>query len=126
MFFLGISIAHVFTPTQAAAFATISQASTGRASTLFNTARQLGSAVGVAILTTVISAVGVVHQVHGHSQPNLAAFHWAFAVAAGLALIAARFALTIVDADAAPTMVKRPRKAERERLAEAELAATID
>jgi MFS family permease len=126
MFFLGVAIAHVFTPVQAAAFATISLASTGRASTLFNTARQVGSALGVAVLTTVISAVGVFHSVRGHSEPNLAAFHWAFVVAAGLALIAARFAWTIVDADAAPTMVKRPRKAERRRREEAELAAAVD
>jgi EmrB/QacA subfamily drug resistance transporter len=126
MFFLGVTIAHVFTPVQAAAFATISLASTGRASTLFNTARQVGSALGVAILTTVISAVGVFHRVHGHTEPNLAAFHWAFVVAAALALVAARFALTIVDADAAPTMVKRPRKAERRRREAAELAAAVD
>ncbi|HVY10706.1 MAG TPA: MDR family MFS transporter [Mycobacteriales bacterium] len=122
MFLLGLSIAHVFTPTQAAAFATISLPSTGRASTLFNTSRQLGSAVGVAILTTVISAVGVAHQFHGRSQANLAAFHWAFVVAAGLALVAARFALTVVDADAAPTMVKRPSKRAIARQASAELA----
>jgi EmrB/QacA subfamily drug resistance transporter len=126
MFFLGLSIAHVFTPIQAAAFATVSLPSTGRASTLFNTSRQLGSAIGVAILTTVISAVGVMHRVHGHAQPNLTAFHWAFVVAAGLALVAAGFAITIVDADAAPTMVKHPRRAERRRRAEAALVAAVD
>ncbi|HVT20945.1 MAG TPA: MDR family MFS transporter [Mycobacteriales bacterium] len=126
MFFLGISIAHVFAPVQAAAFATISHASTGRASTVFNTSRQVGSALGVAILTTVMSAVGVAHQVHGHPQPNLAAFHWAFVVAAGLALVAARFALTIIDADAAPTMVKHPRRAQRQPQADSELAAAVD
>jgi EmrB/QacA subfamily drug resistance transporter len=123
MFFLGISIAHVFSPVQAAAFATISSAATGRGSTLFNTARQVGSALGVAILTTVMSAVGVVHVVRHHPQPNLASFHWAFVVAAVIAVVAARFAWTVVDADAAPTMVKRPRKAEREQQAEVELAA---
>jgi MFS family permease len=126
MFFLGFAIAHVFSPTQAAAFATVSTAATGRGSTLFNTARQVGSALGVAILTTVISAVGVVHVVDGHHRPNLAAFHWAFIVAAAIALIAARFAWTIVDADAAPTMVKRSGKAERERRADAELVAAAD
>ncbi|HVV74934.1 MAG TPA: DHA2 family efflux MFS transporter permease subunit [Mycobacteriales bacterium] len=125
MFFIGVSIAHVFSPTQAAAFATISNAATGRGSTLFNTARQVGSALGVAILTTVISAVGVVHVVGGHPRPNLAAFHWAFVVAAGIALIAASFAYTVVDADAAPTMVKRVKKG-KERQAEAELAAAVD
>jgi EmrB/QacA subfamily drug resistance transporter len=123
MFLLGLSIAHVFTPVQAAAFATISQASTGRGSTLFNTARQVGSATGVAVLTSVISAVGVVRVVHGHPAANLAAFHWAFGVAACIALLAARFAFTISDADAAPTMVKRPSKKAQQRQAEAELAA---
>lgn len=126
MFCLGVCIAHVFSPTQAAAFATISNAATGRGSTLFNTARQVGSALGVAILTTVISTVGVVHLRHGHPQPNLASFHWAFVVAAGIALIAARFAWTIVDADAAPTMVKRPRKGERQRRVDRELVAAGD
>jgi EmrB/QacA subfamily drug resistance transporter len=126
MFFLGYAIAHVFSPTQAAAFATISPAATGRGSTLFNTARQVGSALGVALLTTVISAVGVAHAVHGHPQPNLAAFHWAFVVAAVIALVAARFAWTVVDADAAPTMVKRPRKAGQQRRADAELAVSAD
>lgn len=125
MFVLGVSIAHVFSPTQAAAFATISTAATGRGSTLFNTARQVGSALGVAILTTVMSAVGVTHVVHGHREPNLAAFHWAFVTAAVIALVAARFAWTIVDADAAPTMVRRPRKSERGERADAELA-TVD
>jgi EmrB/QacA subfamily drug resistance transporter len=109
MFFLGIAMAHVFAPAQAAAFATITPAATGRASTLFNTARQVGSALGVALLTSVISAVGIVHLVHGHAAPNLSAFHWAFAVAAFVAVLAAIAANTIVDDDAAPTM--KPREA---------------
>jgi EmrB/QacA subfamily drug resistance transporter len=111
MFAVGLSVSHVFVPSQAAAFASISQASTGRASTLFNTARQVGSALGVAVLTTVISAVGVVHQVGGHVVANLAAFHWGFVTAAGFALLAATFAWRINDADAASTMKKRPAKA---------------
>ena len=111
MFLLGIAMAHVFAPAQAAAFARISPAAMGRASTLFNTARQVGSALGVALLTSVISAVGIMHTVHGHSAPNLAAFHWAFLVAAGVALLAAVVANTVVDADAAPTMVPRKKAA---------------
>jgi EmrB/QacA subfamily drug resistance transporter len=121
MFALGLSIAHVFVPSQAAAFATISPAATGRASTLFNTARQVGSAVGVAILTTVIATVGVTHHVDGHTAPNLAAFHWAFGVAALTALAAAVVAWRINDADAASTMKPRPdtRRAEEHELAPA-------
>jgi MFS family permease len=59
MFLLGYCMAHAFVPTQAAAFATITPSSTGRASTLFDAMRQLGSAAGVAVLTTVMAAVGV-------------------------------------------------------------------
>jgi sugar phosphate permease len=105
-----VAIAHVFVPSQAAAFATISQAATGRASTLFNTARQVGSAAGIAVVTTVISAVGVLHQVHGRPAPNLAAFHWAFWTASAIAMLAAGVAWTIDDRDAAPTMKPKPGK----------------
>ena len=42
MFAAGYAMAHVFVPSQAAGFATISPAATGRASTLFNALRQLG------------------------------------------------------------------------------------
>ncbi len=108
MFALGLAISHVFVPSQAAAFATISQAATGRASTLFNSARQVGGALGVAVLTTVISAVGVSHTVAGHVSPNLAAFHWAFVAAAAIALAAVWPALRIDDRDAASTMKPRP------------------
>jgi EmrB/QacA subfamily drug resistance transporter len=121
MFFLGVAMAHVFAPAQAAAFATITPAAMGRASTLFNTARQVGSALGVALLTSVISAVGVVHVVHGHRAPNLAAFHWAFGTAAILALLASLLALTVNDDDAAPTMA--PKRAKQPAAAEPALTA---
>ena len=86
MFGAGYSIAHVAVSLQAAAFATISPASTGRASMLFNSNRQLGGAIGVAILGTVIAAVGPLHQIDGHSEVNLAAYHAAFLTASGIAL----------------------------------------
>jgi EmrB/QacA subfamily drug resistance transporter len=108
MFAMGLAISHVFVPSQAAAFASITPAATGRASTLFNTGRQVGGALGVAVLTTIISAVGIAHVVHGHQTANLAAFHWAFGVAALIALAAVWFALQIDDRDAAATM--RPRQ----------------
>jgi hypothetical protein len=113
MFALGYSISHGFISCQAAAFATISPAATGRASTLFNTSRQVGSATGVALLTTVISAIGVKHRVGGRHVPNLTAFHWGFVGAAVLALLAAWVGSRIDDADAASTMKPRPVSAER-------------
>jgi len=107
MFCLGVAMGQVFVPAQAAAFATISPEATGRASTMFNVVRQLGSAVGVAVFTTAIVAVGETKTVAGHAAPNLAAYHVAFLVAASLAAAGAVVALTIHDADAAATMVRR-------------------
>jgi EmrB/QacA subfamily drug resistance transporter len=104
MLLLGLCQAHVFVPAQTAAFATISAAETGRASTMFNAGRQLGGAVGVAVLSTVIAAVGVVHRVGGAARPNAGAYHAAFFVAAGIALSAVIVVWRIVDTDAAPTM----------------------
>ena len=103
----GYSMAHVFIPAQAAGFATISPADTARASTLFNALRQLGSAVGVALLSTVVAEVGPLRTVAGRTLPNLTSYHDAFLAAAGVAILAAGCALTISDADAAGTMVRR-------------------
>ena len=107
LFVSGYGMSHVFVPSQAAGFATISLADTGRASTIFNAQRQLGGAVGVALLTSVVAAVGPVKTVGSHVLPNLSAYHTAFLVAAGIALIATLAALTVNDADAASTMVRR-------------------
>jgi EmrB/QacA subfamily drug resistance transporter len=113
MFCLGVAMGQVFVPAQAAAFATISPEATGRASTMFNVIRQLGSATGVAVFTTAIVAVGATSIVAGRIAPDLAAYHVAFLVAAGLAVAGAVVALTIHDADAAATIVRRGgRKAE--------------
>jgi MFS family permease len=107
MFCLGAAMAQVFVPAQAAAFATISPEATGRASTMFNVIRQLGSAIGVAVFTTAIVAVGATKIVAGRVAPDLSAYHVAFLVAAGLAAAGAVVALTIHDRDAAATMVRR-------------------
>ena len=104
MLLIGLCQAHVFVPAQAAAFATVTPAATGRASTMFNAGRQLGGAVGVAILSTVISAIGVMHRVGGELRPNAHAYHVAFLVAAGIAVSAVVIVVRVVDRDAAPTM----------------------
>jgi MFS family permease len=111
MFSMGLSMAQVIVSSQAASFATISPADTGYASSLFNSQRQLGSAIGVAMVTTVIAAVGATHLVAGHPVANLTAYHAAFLTASGIALVGALVALTIADVDAAATMVRRGRQA---------------
>jgi EmrB/QacA subfamily drug resistance transporter len=117
MLMLGLCQAHVFVPAQTAAFATVSPAETGRASTMFNAGRQLGGAIGVAVLSTVIAAVGVMHRVGGMVEPNATAYHLAFLVAAGIAVSAVPVVWAVVDADAAPTMrPHRPEEAPAEAL----------
>jgi len=111
MFAMGLAMAQVFISSQAASFATVTHAETAQASSLFNSQRQLGSAVGVAILTTVLALVGTEHVVGGHAVPDLAGYHAAFLTAAGLALIGSLVALTVHDADAAATMVRRGSRA---------------
>ena len=102
-------MASVFVPVQAVAFATISPAETGLGSTMFNAMRQLGGAVGVALLTTAIVIVGATHHVNGHVAPNLGAYRVAFVAAALIALAGIVPALTINDAEAANTMPERRR-----------------
>ncbi len=104
LFMMGLFLAQVFVPVQAAAFATTSPAATGRASTMFNAMRQLGGAIGVAAFTSVIVAVGATRHVSGHVVANLASYHAALVVAALVALGAALVALKIRDADAAATI----------------------
>ncbi|HEY3992775.1 MAG TPA: MDR family MFS transporter [Ktedonobacteraceae bacterium] len=105
IFLIGAGMAFAFTSTQAAGFTTISPAATGRASALNNAQRQIGNALGVAVLSTVISIVGpVIVGSHGSIQPNLTAYHVAFIAAAVLALISAGIALLIRDSDAAASM----------------------
>jgi EmrB/QacA subfamily drug resistance transporter len=110
MFLLGWTMAQVMVPNQAASFAMISPQSMGRASTFFNTMRQVGSATGVAVLSTVLIGVGSAQGSGGSSQPNIMAYHLAFLVAAGFALVAVFFSMSIHDSDAAETIVRRPRR----------------
>ncbi len=117
MFVVGWMMAQVMVPTQAAAFARITPASMGRASTFFNTMRQVGSATGVAILSTVLIGAGSVHRngtAHATTaSPAIGAYHYAFLAAALFALVAVPFALGIHDADAAETIVPRTRSSRR-------------
>lgn len=108
MFLMGAGMAYSFLPVSTAAFATISSAETGRASALFSAQRQVGSALGVAILSSVLGVVGITSvNAKGVSIPNLAAYHAAFVVAAVLVLIAVVLALAVRDSDAASTMRRK-------------------
>ena len=109
MFFLGWMMAQVMVPIQAASMAMITPDSLGRASTFFNTMRQVGSATGVAILSTVLIGVGSANGAGGTVAPDMTAYHFAFLTSAAFALVGVVFSLGIHDSDAAETIV-RPRK----------------
>jgi EmrB/QacA subfamily drug resistance transporter len=110
MFVLGWMMAQVMVPNQAASFAMITPESMGRASTFFNTMRQVGSATGVAILSTVLIGVGSASASTGAARPDMTAYHLAFLASAMFALVGVAFSLTIHDSDAAETIVPPRRR----------------
>lgn len=118
MFLTGAGMAFSFTSVQAASFATISTARTGQASAIFNAQRQIGASMGVALISTVISAFGMTSlSASGTVVPNLTAYHAAFITSAVLALLAASIGFMVRDSDAAATMVRRLKHSESENLA---------
>ncbi len=108
-------------PNQAASFAMITPESMGRASTFFNTMRQVGSATGVAVLSTVLIGVGSAQASGGSSSPDITAYRLAFLTAAVFALGAVAFSLTIHDSDAAETIVRRVRRGRQAPARRAEI-----
>jgi EmrB/QacA subfamily drug resistance transporter len=112
MFLRGFGMSFALISVQAATFATISPASMGRASSLFSTNRQVASAVGVALLATVLidrtahhlSSVGVGAAANAASQASLSGFHDAFLAATILGGLGFLSAFLIRDEDAAETL----------------------
>jgi EmrB/QacA subfamily drug resistance transporter len=116
MFTRGAFMAFAFIPLQAATYATITPADTGRATAIFSTQRQVAAALGVATLATVLAtstqqhlaSLGVASAVVV-SAAEVSAFHEVFLAASLLALLGACVSLLVRDEDAARTM--RPRRA---------------
>jgi EmrB/QacA subfamily drug resistance transporter len=100
MFVVGTGMACVFLPNQAASLATISRSETGRATTIVNVQRQVGAAVGVAALGSVLAAAAAL----GGDAASFTAYRVAFLVAAVLALVGAVSAPRVLDDEAAETM----------------------
>jgi hypothetical protein len=108
----------VFIPLQASAMARISSAQTGRASAIYNTQRQMSSALGVAVFATILTVLlpgdGRLGAEAGDIGGQVHAFHAVFITGTCLALVGALVALTIRDADAAATMSPRAAAARPE------------
>jgi MFS family permease len=98
MFGRGICMAFAFVPLQAATYANITPADTGRASAIYSTQRQVAAALGVgALLTVLLSGAKTA------AGPALSAYHTTFFVGALLVVLAALTGLLIRDEDAAST-----------------------
>ena len=109
-FLRGASVGMVFVSIQTAVYATVSHADTGRATSLFNTQRQVAFAAGVALAASVIASK--VAAVGGDDAPaidRLPAYQWGF-LAMGLLIAPAAIASWFVhDEDVAETRGLAPR-----------------
>jgi hypothetical protein len=104
MYLAGFSVGQVFMATQAAAFATVSPASTGRAATMFNAGRRLGGAVGVAVATTSMALAGAGAGASAGVGLSVVACRAAFLAGAAICLLAVFLAWPVCDSDAASTI----------------------
>jgi MFS family permease len=119
MFLRGLCMGFAFVPMQAATYATITPAQTGRASSIFSTQRQIGVSLGVAILASILTAHMQLDVVLGsNADPAtidraLTGFHIAFGTAVLFAFMAAFAAMFISDREAEGTMKARMRPPQR-------------
>ena len=110
MFLRGLGMSCSFVPLQAATYANIEKADTGRASAIFSTQRQASAALGVAVLSTVFFSWRNHLASGGAARPDqlLSAFHVAFGASIVISFLGAVWAfLFIHDSDAASTMHPR-------------------
>ena len=114
MFLRGFFLSMSFIPLQAASYARISPADTGRASAIYSTQRQLGNAAGVAVVSTVLLSTIPAPFPQGRTRIALGqisgythAFHVTIGVTIGFILLAAFLSTRLRDSDAAATIRKR-------------------
>ena len=111
MYGRGLAMAFAFIPLQAATFASVAPEDTGRASSLFSTQRQVGAAIGVATLasvlatrTTTLVAKAAANGPTAVLNARVTAYHQALFASAIFAAIGMVAALFVHDSDAAASM----------------------
>jgi EmrB/QacA subfamily drug resistance transporter len=113
MLLRGVTMSFALVASQTATFSTIKSEETGRASSLFNTNRQVAASVGVAVLTTVLTEATAIYAANGagtgaSAQDQLLAFHVAFAASVLFGVLGILFAVRIHDEDAAASLQPTP------------------
>jgi EmrB/QacA subfamily drug resistance transporter len=111
MFVRGLGFGFVLVPLQAATYATVTPAQTGRATAVYNATSQFASSLGVAVaaslLTSRLTYHGVVTGKPATYAGTLDAFQDSFLVLAIISLVGVAVAILISDREAAPTMNMR-------------------
>jgi EmrB/QacA subfamily drug resistance transporter len=106
----GLAVGMVFVSIQTAAYATTSMADTGRATSLFNTQRQVSYAAGVALAATVIAAVLPDAGDAAAAADRLGAYQAGFLAVGLIMLPAAVVAWFVDDDDVAETRGLQPKQ----------------
>jgi EmrB/QacA subfamily drug resistance transporter len=119
MYGRGLAMAFAFIPLQAASFASVAPEDTGRASSIFTTQRQMGAAIGVATLATVLATRTSTLVARAADKGPVAvlnarttAYHQALLASAVFAAIGIVAAFFVRDSDAAASMLPSAVKVE--------------
>ncbi|WP_263251461.1 MDR family MFS transporter [Saccharopolyspora rosea] len=107
----GAAMGLLMTPLQTATFARVEPAQMGQASSMFNVSRQVATALGTAIVATVL-VVATSHAMSTVDQSvpgqvvaaQMGGYHGAFLTAVLFALLGLALTTRVRDADAAPTL----------------------
>ncbi|CUB10651.1 putative transport protein HsrA [Bacillus cereus] len=96
LFGIGIFLGQSVGAVQFSAFNNITPSSMGRATTIFNVQNRIGSAMGVAVLASVLSGFGS-NEVQNHAQSDFSPYQAALIGSAMFLLVALLFSLRISD-----------------------------
>ncbi|MGE7609444.1 DHA2 family efflux MFS transporter permease subunit [Peribacillus frigoritolerans] len=108
LFSVGVCLGHTVVAIQYSTFTNINSASMGMAATLFNVQNRIGSAMGVAILASILGAAGAdTMGTNGHV--NLSSYQFALFGSAILLVIALLFAIRLKKDDFKATIPKQDR-----------------
>lgn len=100
LFGVGVCLGHAVIAVQSSIFTNVTSSSMGRATTLFNVQNRVGSAVGVAILASVLGALGTSEKrTDGMVQIDLASYQFALLGSAVFLVIGLIISLSLKKTD---------------------------